>query len=285
VIALGASPAFVGFKPDSQQHQFGGTVGGPLRRNKAFIFVGFDQHIFHVPSVVEFQDGSTVVTPEKGEEPVHHGDYEESDKDLVFAAAADLSTMGGAFPARMVGNAGFLKVDYSLTPRHYLSARLSTSRYNGLNNVFLDPASPITNYAISGKGEEKVKTESASLGLLSGITPKLTSHLRAQFSRDLQQSFPNSTDVKTKIYGIIEGFGQSSILPRQTREHRLNLAETMSLVGGRHNWKFGGDAMFTWDYNYFPSLFGGEYLFDDISVDPWTFEPMHGGMRITPLRA
>jgi hypothetical protein len=283
--ALGAAPAFVGFNPDSQQHQFGGTVGGPLRRNKAFIFAGYDQHIFHVPTVVEFDNGSTVVTPQKGQEPLHHGDYEESDKELVFAAADQLSTMGGTFPSRMIGNAGFAKVDYSLTPRHYLTARLSTSRYSGVNNVFLDPASPITNYAISGNGEENVKTESASLGLLSGITPKLTSHLRAQFSRDLEQSFPNSTDAKTKIYDIIDGFGEASILPRQTREHRLHLAETLSLVGGRHNWKFGGDVMFTWDYNYFPSLYSGEYLFDDISVNPWTFEPMHRGMQITPLRA
>lgn len=283
--SLGASPAFVGFKPSDRQHQFGGTLGGPIRRNKAFFFAGYDQHIFRVPAVVEFADGNTVVIPKKGEEPLHHGDYEESDKDLVFAAAAKLSPLGGTFRSQLLGNSGFLKVDYSLSPREFLTARVSTSRYYGQNNVFFDPASPITNFSMSSNGEEDVKTESASLSLLSGLTPKLTSHLRAQFSRDLQQSFANSTDVRTRIYNVIEAFGQSSILPRQTREHRLHLAETLSLRGGRHDWKFGGDAMLTWDYNYFPSLYGGEYIYDDISVDPWTFVPMHGGMQITPLRA
>ncbi len=151
--------------------------------------------------------------------------------------------------------------------------------------MFLDPASPITNFAKSSNGEEDVKTESASLGLISGLTSHLTSHLRAQFSRDLQESFANSGDVRTRIYNVMEGFGQSSILPRQTREHRLHLAETLSLAGGRHDWKFGGDAMFSWDYNYFPSLFGGEYLYDNISVDPFTFVPEHGGLPLTPLRA
>jgi len=282
---LGASPAFVGFKPSDQQHQFGGTLGGPIKRNKAFFFAGYDQHIFHVPAVVEFADGNTIVTPKKGEEPLHHGDYEDSDKDLVFAAAAQLSIMGGTFRSKLLGNSAFLKADYSLTPRHFLSARVNTSRYYGTNNVFFDPASPITNFGMSANGEEDVKTESASLGLLSGLTPKLTSHLRAQFSRDLQQSFANSADVRTRIYNVIEGFGQSSILPRQTREHRLHLAETFSLTGGRHDWKFGGDAMFSWDYNYFPSLYGGEYIYDNISVDPFTFQPEHGGMQITPLRA
>ena len=283
--ALAASAPFVGFKPSSQQHQFGGTFGGPIKRNKVFFFAGYDQHIFNVPAVVEFADGNTVVIPKKGEEPLHHGDYEESDKDLVFAEAAKLSVLGGTFPAMMLGNSGFVKLDYSLSPKHFLTARVNTSRYYGTNNVFFDPASPITNFAMSSNGEEDVKTESASLGLLSGLTPKLSSHLRAQFSRDLQQSFANSADVRTRIYNVIEAFGQSSILPRQTREHRLHIAETLSLTGGRHDWKFGGDAMFTWDYNYFPSLYGGEYIYDNISVNPFTFEPEHGGMQITPLRA
>lgn len=32
-------------------------------------------------------------------------------------------------------------------------------------------------------------------------------------------------------------------------------------------------------------MFGGEYLFYNLSVNPWTFEPMRYGMQITPLRA
>ena len=74
-------------------------------------------------------------------------------------------------------------------------------------------------------------------------------------------------------------------MPRRTREHRLHVAETFSLEGHRHSWKFGGDALFTTIYNFFPSLFGGEYIFRDIKVNPSTFEPMLAGMEITPLRA
>jgi hypothetical protein len=290
---LAASAPFVGFKTNSQQHQFGGTLGGPIKRNKVFVFAGYDQHIFHDPVVVQFDDGSTVVTPRLGT-PSQPLDYEicdpniggqACDQDLVFASAAQLSKQGGSFPAQMLGNSGFVKVDFSLSPRQFLTARVNTSRYYGANNVFLDPGSPITNFAMSSNGEEDVQTESASLALTSGLTSKLISHLRAQFSRDLQQSFANSWDVRTRIYNLMSGFGQSSILPRQTREHRLHLAETFSLNGGRHDWKFGGDAMFTWDYNFFPSLFRGEYLYDNISVDPFTFVPEHGGLQLTPLRA
>src|SRR4029079_673670 len=107
--ALNAQHPFVDFKPADRQHQFGGTFGGPLKRNKAFVFAGFDRHIFNIPTVVRFLDGSSVVTPKKGQEPLEHGDYEDSDKDLDFASATQLSQIAGAYRSQLLGNTGFLK--------------------------------------------------------------------------------------------------------------------------------------------------------------------------------
>src|SRR5437868_6630703 len=61
--AFGARNPFMNFKPHDQQQQFGMTIGGPIRRNRVFFFAGFDQHIFHIPAVVRFLNGSSVVTP------------------------------------------------------------------------------------------------------------------------------------------------------------------------------------------------------------------------------
>lgn len=280
-----ARQAFLDFKPHDQQQQFGFTFGGPLRRNRAFFFAGFDQHIFHVPDVVRFVDGSSVITPKRGAGPETPGDYEDTDQALVFASAAQLSKQAGTFPASMIGNAGFAKLDVALGQHNHLSARANTSRYYGTNNVFLDTASPLSNFGISDNGEEDVRTETGSLSLTSNLSYRFISHLRAQFSRDLQSSSANSGDPLTRIPGIINGFGRSSILPRQTREHRMHLAETISFEGRRHDWKFGGDALLTWIYNDFPSLFGGEYIFDPIKVDPFTFQPEQGALELTPLRA
>ena len=275
---INANYRMLDFKPADRQHQFGGTLGGPLAKNRFFVFAGFDQHIFHVPTVVHFLNGTSAITPAPT-------DYEPTDQAAVFSAANNLSAMGGEFPSRLMGNAGFIKLDAVLSPKHYLSTRLSTSRYYGQNNVFFDPASPITNYATSDNGEERVSTESAMASLTSSLSLHSTSHLRVQFSRDLQDSRANSSDVATAIDGVIEGFGRSSILPRTTREHRLQVAETVSLEKGRSSFKFGGDITQTWIYNYFPADSGGEYIFDTIRVNPWTFDPMTYGLHITPLRA
>ena len=75
------------------------------------------------------------------------------------------------------------------------------------------------------------------------------------------------------------------MLPRDTREHKLHIADTLSYKTGRVQWKFGGDFIQAWIYNYYPSMFGGEYYFDNVKVNPWTYAPMKYGEPLTPLRA
>ena len=283
--SFGASNAFLAFKPHNRQQQVGGTIGGPLKRNKIFFFGGFDQHIFHVPNVVEFLDGSSQVVPQASTGPYSPGDYDSTDQALVFAAAAQLTSLAGEYPAAQIGNSSYGKLDINLTPRHQLALRVNTTRYWGSNNVFLDPGSPVTYDAISDNGQEVVSTESANLSLTSSFSPRWISHLRGQFSRDVQQSYSNTNEVQVKLPNILDGMGRSNLLPRQTREHRLHLAETMSIDTSRNTWKFGGDGLFTWIYDFFPSQQSGDYLFYPIKVDPFTFEPMESGLQLSPLRA
>lgn len=283
--SFGATDPFLAFRPHNRQQQLGGTIGGPLKRNKVFFFAGFDQHIFHVPNIVEFLNGSSQVVPQPGLGPYTPGDFEPTDEALVFAAAAQLSSLAGEYPAAQLGNSSYAKLDINLTPRHQFALRVNTTCYWGANNVFLDPASPVTYDSISDNGQETVSTETANLSLTGSLSPNWISHLRLQFSRDLQQSYSNTSDVLVKIPNILDGVGRSDLLPRQTREHRLHLAETLSLDGHRNSWKFGGDGLLTWIYDFFPSQQSGEYLFYPIKVDPFTFEPMEAGLELTPLRA
>jgi hypothetical protein len=282
---FGAADAFMTFKPHSRQQQGGATVGGPIKKNKIFFFAGFDQHYFHVPDVVEFLNGTMQVIPQAGTGPYSPGDYEASDQALVFAAAAQLSSLAGAYPAAQIGNATYAKLDINLTPRNQLAVRYNSSRYWGANNVFLDPASPVTYDSISDNGTEDVSTDTGSASLISSLSPRLISHLRAQFSRDLRQSYTNTNDTLIKVTDIIDGIGRSDLLPRATREHRAQLAETLSFDTSHHSFKFGGDTLITWDYDFFPSQQSGEYIFDPIKVDPFTFEPQEAGLPLTPLRA
>jgi hypothetical protein len=286
---FGAQSPYVDFKPSEHQDQFGISIGGPIKKNRLFYYAAYDQHIFHVPTVVRFgaNGANAVVTPASTDYDAGLNDYA-----LVNNAASQLSSMGGTYRAAMIASTGSIKFDYTLSPRNQLSFRVNTSRYWGTNNVFFDPASPITPYAISDNGEEQVATETAMLSLISGLSFNTISHLRLQFSRDLQQSFANSDQPLTKVTGVTDGFGESTMLPRETREHKLHIAETISREGQRHSFKFGADFAPSWIYDYFPSMFGGEYEFSTIRVNPWTClsadsvcQSQEAGVPLSPLEA
>jgi len=273
-----ATHPFVRKKYPDKQHQFGFSVGGPIKPDKLYYFAGFDQHIFHVPTVVQFLGGTTAVVAKPA-------DYEATDQTLVAAAATQLSTLGGQFRSTLNGNAAFAKLDAYLTPRHKLTTRLSVSTYSGANNVFFDGTSPITNFAISGNGEENVRTATVTASLNSTYGARWVTATRLQFAHDDQSSHANSDDVGTRIHDIISGFGRSSILPRSAIEDRVQLAETANYQGARHALKFGGDIHLTSTRNYFPGQAGGFYIFDSIKVNPFTFKPQLAGLTLTPLRA
>ncbi len=273
-----AQQAYATSKPDDRQQQFGGTLGGPIRKDRIFFYAGFDQHLLTVPSMMQFANGATSIVAQPT-------DYDYTDQALVMAAAQHLNSMGGTYPTTMQGNAGFAKLDFTLSPKQFAFLRLSTSRLSGDNNEFFDPSSPITGYAESGNGSQDVHTESIAASLTSAWTSKLATNLRLQVSRDLQQSTANSDQPWTKIYDVIAGFGGSSMLPQDTREHKFFAGDTLSYESSRVHWKFGGDFIQAWVYDYYPYLFGGEYYFDDVKVNPWTFAPMKHGEPLTPLQA
>jgi len=273
-----AQSPYANSPPDEQQRQIGGTFSGPLVKNRVFLYLGYDQHQLTVPSIMQFGNGASTVVPQPT-------DYDYLDQALVFNAAAKLNAMAGEYPIRMGGDAGFAKLDFNLSAKQLLFFRLSTSRYSGTNNVFFDPASPITHYTEDNNGTEDVATESLAGSWTSIWSHRWSTNLRAQFSRDLQQSFANSDTPLIKIYGLVDGMGRSSILPRQTREHKLHVADTASYNNGRMNWKFGGDFLQTWIYNYYPAMFGGEFYFSNVKVNPWFFTPAKYGDPLTPLRA
>ncbi len=136
------------FSPSSRTTGSSSSVeqpAGRIKRNKIFFFAGFDQHIFHVAECrrVSGWQRRRSCRCQRRTRP-YPGDYEASDQALVFAAAAQLTSLAGEYPAAQIGNSAYGKLDINLTPRHQLALRLNTTRYWGANNVFLDPASPVT---------------------------------------------------------------------------------------------------------------------------------------------
>ena len=136
----------LGFNPNDQQHQFGGDDRGADPAQQDVFICGIRSAHFSCAGGGGVRERCDRGGAAVGHVPDSGGlrDLRSCDRGtwpairrLVLASAAQLSTMGGTFPAKLLGDTGFLKLDRVLTPHQHLSARLSTSRYYGTNNVFL----------------------------------------------------------------------------------------------------------------------------------------------------
>jgi hypothetical protein len=148
------------FKPTDEQQRLGFTLGARLDGIKLFL-VGFDQHVFHVPTVVEFDDGNDHCAP-TGCGPGNARKRPETTKPAIRHWCSRRRLDSQVRQVNILrdswGIAGFVKLNLNLTPKSYLSLRLNTSRYWGSNNVYIDSASPVTTNSIADNGEENVDT-------------------------------------------------------------------------------------------------------------------------------
>jgi len=212
--ALTSADAF-GRKLDNQQSQFGGAVGGPLRRDRAFIFAGAEQNLLRVPFVVQFrpQPDGTVVP-------------------------AELSGWAGTRHRTNDPTSAFLRTDVHLNSRDSLNLSYMYSRLVGRN--FDMELTPQPEYAESTNYTRTGLSHGLKAGFLSVFTPDVINELRAQAATDDRRERPNSPWAHVNIAGFGRVGGPTS-RPRRFDATRYQATDNLSLSRGRHQTRFGFD--------------------------------------------
>src|SRR5215510_2924265 len=106
------SPDGYGQRLHNSQNQFGGSIGGPIVRDRLHYFLGVEQNFLRVPFVVKFQTIPGVTVP-------------------ADIAALEGEQHGSNDPTSLFG-----RVDYILTPRHTLNLQYTYTRFRGENFSF-----------------------------------------------------------------------------------------------------------------------------------------------------
>ena len=183
--------------------QFGGTLGGPIRKNKTFFFVDYqgtrrrsaDTGIFSVPTAAQ-----------------RHGDFSGEGNSIIYDPLTGQPFPGNVIPADRFDplaqnfvnlypnpnqdglknnylvnpsstntiNQGDVRLDHEFSPDNRVFLRLSLSK----GNRFLEPPLPgLANGGDYGTGTSDSKTWGAALGFTHVFSPTMVNELRVGFNR------------------------------------------------------------------------------------------------------
>jgi hypothetical protein len=274
--------------PRLDRSQFGGSVGGPIVKDKTFFFIAYEYLDLHdastrqatVPSQVQRQQ-SLASVPASQINPAGLNILNLYPAANVGANLATSNTFVSSPTARQTEPYGVAKIDEHLSPNDTISGHYVLSFGNAYNPF--DPLSPYTN--LPGYGTN-VMTHGQNGGVswTHLFNPRMLNEARVGFNRELgdfeqadktdynkQLGFPNvltnPVDLgypNVSINGF-DGIGQPTNTPQIHPTYTLHATDAFAwnpdFNGGKHQIKFGFEYRYYW-YSI---------LFDTTARGIWTF--------------
>lgn len=219
-------------QPIHQWQQFGGSVGGPILKDKLFFFGTYD--------------GSRKVNPVT----YTSSTYNSTVRALTCPAQVTVAQCANAnaFLAGQLGSfgrdtnqdVGFGKLDSQLTQRNHVAASFDFMNYRAPNAYSTAPS--YNNSSLSTNGSYVFHERIFVANWDSTITPTIVNNVRFQWGRDLEVAGSNAPAPYVSIASVMT-YGENYALPRTAEpdEHRIQIADTLSLSRGRHTFKTGFD--------------------------------------------
>jgi hypothetical protein len=230
-------------RPKSQINQFGGRIGGPIKKDRAFFFFAYDGQRANVPNVVDVPNLFAASTP--------------------VAARTILLPRVTTYEVGRQQDVYLLKTDFNLSQSNQLSVRFNQQNFTGKNNESSGPLS-----AEEHSGNSLVNTTTLSGSLNTSFSANLFNELRMQFARDREPGQANSDAPEARIQ-TGNGFftiGRNNFSPRETTIKRFQIIDSLTYLVGNHTLKTGLDFQFDRIFNFFPGLFSGQYTFNSFAL-------------------
>ncbi len=237
--ALAAKDAFGNAPTGLVRHQGGGSVGGPLARNRTFYLLAADLQRQETPITVKFaRDVRGIGVPELG--------------------IADLAQLEGQFGRADDITTLFLKVDHALGPGHLLGSRANYTKHQGTNQ---GGGSTILTRATSNLESFENEGISWVSSLMASFGSRVVADTRFQLARENRPRAAQGEGPQIQISDT-GSFGRSSVLPATQDMFRYETAGNLSVLAGRHTLKLGGNAnSFNMRNNVFALALNGAYTF------------------------
>src|SRR5262245_60715234 len=241
-----------------QRQQFGGSLAGPLRRDRLFVFVNYDQQLRNFPLLTS--DTSNVLTTGLPANPTAA---------QTAAFQAGVAALRAQFPNGAPNNTlprhndqltPLVKVDWLASDAHTVSITYNYMRWSNPNAI----QTPAVLGNVGRNGTDDVRIHSLNGRLTTAFTASLVNEARVQWGRDFEYEFANASGPQVYVNGSGNfSFGTATFLqrPAYPDERRYQFTDNFSIIRGAHSLKVGGEINRARDILDNPALFAGSYVY------------------------
>ena len=235
-------------QPVHQQHQFGGSVGGPIKRDKLFFFFTYDG-FRKVNPILYISTGpfSTISASINSGESTYCPSPLSAAECLTALNYLQGNVAGvggyklqGLFPRQWKQDIFFPKLDWQFSQKNRLTAEFNFDTFhlpNGYNS-----ASTVANGGVTQNGSADYHERFLIANWTTVLNPTSVNQVLFQWSRDLETAGANASGPSVSINSIAS-YGMPNALPRPAfpDEHRWEVGDIYSKSFGRNTLKTGFD--------------------------------------------
>jgi hypothetical protein len=233
---------------DFRQYQFGGSLGGPIKRDRAFFFFAYDQN--------------------KGDSRKPN----RIDPRLVqiFATRFNDPDEQGIIERTSGANALLGKLDWNVNAKNLLTLRHNYSRAVQTNGTFDVPT-----WGRSANGRETDNSNAFITQLVTTFSARHLNEFRFQYAREARPRFYDGPDLPDVAIGGTDPetgeptafrFGRPFFLPVPEVDTRLQFTDNFSVLRGSHSFRFGVDFNRTTTSQTFVGFGRGRYIFASVEA-------------------
>jgi hypothetical protein len=238
--SISARDAFSPFKPDFRQFQFGATLGGPIKKDKAFYFTSFERLSLKQNNIVTL-----------------------SNQLVNSIRKLGLTANNGPAPFSENSSRFLTRADFQINSNDRLTVRYNYAGvYNGALQTF-GGGRDSSAAGILNLNDNTIAVNNTWINPTSNIIYE-TRFLFTRREVDLNPADANGPSLNIFTANGLANIGRDPLLPQNSLSRSFEIVNNVTLTRGKHQIKTGIDFLFARVPNNkvsIPVLFGGLAIF------------------------
>jgi hypothetical protein len=257
---------------DFHREQFGANVGGPIKTDKAFFFVAFEQIFENLTRANLSEQTGDTPCPVAAPTVVANQGLIDANADCQRLALLSFfrttrSQEEGLPVERPIHNSAILgKFDLELTKSNHLTLSHNFDYSRNENQTF-----DVATYGTTANGTEgPSKIHAFNANLFTTVSPTKVNEFHFTYGREVRPREATQSNIPADTamgFAPTFRFGHPFFLGPNVDETfwRAQLKNNFSIVSGNHTAKFGGEWLHSNNSQVFRGFFQGRYLFDSVT--------------------